>query len=370
MFCSCDVKLPKVCVVKAMVVIDVCVYRESTWISGNEHPSSPKRCSVESLKVFLVNKTNQYPKPTLARVQEPYFWGCCGLSMLTGSQSVMLCGCCWTMLNSWSPRCGLLGSTIFFIPKKPHGPNRQGWRIDDSSDESVGLDHDMGMTAASFGVQVLGPQTWLQLWHWPSAVSCWWWAEICLERTNQQMQGGYTRRSTRTIPLPIGFSLSCFNKEPATGGSGLFMPCRIFKRSFYPESCASHPLPTWFFRWAWRLPSWKIHRKMRVFQHTHLAKMHHGSLPVARSRMRDLQDLACRLKERGQHLASCLCGMETGGQTRSYNPQKTQARTIHLVYSLWVSFPSKKGYATIFPDQLPEPEWVALVSLMLVMFLL
>lgn len=184
------------------------------------------------------------------------------------------------------------------------------------------------------------------------------------------MQGGYTRRSTRTIPLPIDFSLSCFNKEPATGGSGLSMPCGIFKRSFYPESCASHPLPTWFFRWAWRLPSWKIHRKMRVFQHTHLAKMHQGSLPVAQSRMRDLQDLACRLKEKGQHLASCLCGMETGGQTRSYNPQKTQARTIHLVYSLWVSFPSKKGYATIFPELLPEPEWVALVSLMVVMFLL
>lgn len=150
MFCSCDVKLPKVCVVEAMVVIDVCVYRESTWITGNEHPSSPKRCSVESLKVFLVNKTNQYPKPTLARVQEPYFWGCCGLSMLTGCQSVMLCGCYWTMLNSWSPPCcGLLGSTDFFLFPEPHGPNRQGWRIDDSSDESVGLDHDMGMTAAS-----------------------------------------------------------------------------------------------------------------------------------------------------------------------------------------------------------------------------
>lgn len=147
MFCSCDVKLPKVCVVKAMVVIDVCVYRESTWITGNEHPSSPKRCSVESLKVFLVNKTNQYPKPTLARVQEPYFWGCCGLSMLTGCQSVMLCGCYWTMLNSWSPPCcGLLGSTIFEWFPEPHGPNRQGWRIDDSSDESVKLDHDMGMT--------------------------------------------------------------------------------------------------------------------------------------------------------------------------------------------------------------------------------
>ena len=223
MFCSCDVKLPKVCVVKAMVVIDVCVYRESTWITGNEHPSSPKRCSVESLKVFLVNKTNQYPKPTLARVQEPYFWGCCGLSMLTGCQSVMLCGCYWTMLNSWSPLCcGLLGSTIFWKFPEPHGPNKQGWRIDDSSPRASDM---MEGYVGPYGV----------CRHWPSAVACWW-AEICLERTNQKCKEVTQEDLLGPLPLPIDFSLSCFNKEPATGGSGLSMPCRISREVCIPRA--------------------------------------------------------------------------------------------------------------------------------------
>lgn len=61
------------------------------------------------------------------------------------------CYAVWVLLD----HAELLKSTLwpawiddFFFPE-PHGPNRQGWRIDDSSDESVGLDHDMGMTAAS-----------------------------------------------------------------------------------------------------------------------------------------------------------------------------------------------------------------------------
>ena len=67
--------------------------------------------------------------------------------------------------------------------------------------------------------------------------------------------------------------------------------------------------------------SWKIHPKS-VYFNTPILQQCIMCLPVARSRMRDLQDLACRLKERGQHLASCLCGMETGGQTISYNPKR------------------------------------------------
>lgn len=120
------------------------------------------------------------------------------------------------------------------------------------------------------------------------------------------------------------------------------------KRSFYPESCA-HPLPTWFFRWAWRIPSWKIHRKS-VYFNTPILHLHQGSLPVAQSRMRDLQDLACRLKERGQHLASCLCGMETGGQTRSYNPKRPRQGRFTLYIHCGYLFLPRKDMLPFFPN--------------------
>ena len=62
-----------------------------------------------------------------------------------------------------------------------------------------------------------------------------------VERKNKpKMQGGYTRRSTRTIPLPIYFSLSCFNKEPATGGSGLNALPNI-KLKFVSQKHCAHP---------------------------------------------------------------------------------------------------------------------------------
>lgn len=228
-----------------------------------------------------------------------------------------------------------------------------------------------GYDSSIGGVQVLGPQTWLQLacvgidlvlflaGDGPKYVLKEQ-TNKCKEVTQEDLLGPYLCQFT--------FPSHASTRNQQLEAQGFPCLAEFSREVCIPRAVHTH-CPRDFFA---GLGGYRVGKSTArcVYFDTPILHLHQGSLPVAQSRMRDLQDLACRLKEKGQHLASCLCGMETGGQTRSYNPQKTQARTIHLVYSLWVSFPSKKGYATIFPELLPEPEWVTLVSLMVVMFLL
>ena len=107
---------------------------------------------------------------------------------------------------------------------------------------------------------------------------------------------------------------------------------------------------------------WPWH--MCVFQHIH-PRICIMCLPFA-DRM-SLQDLACRLKERGQHLVSCLVGWKQVGKR---DPLMMEIYGAHHVPHL---FPGQGGIGGVTRARMNENDWggvFALISLMIVMFLL
>ena len=156
MFCSCDVKLPKVCVVKARVVIDVCVYRESTWISGIERPSSPGiQCWI--FKGFSRKQDKSIPKANIGpgtRAIPLRVLRTLDIDRRSELCCVGVAGPCWTPGVPSQQDAVVCLDRLFFSLSRMVQTDKAGESMIQVM-RSVGLDYGMCVTASSMASVVM-----------------------------------------------------------------------------------------------------------------------------------------------------------------------------------------------------------------------